>query len=80
MIHMLQHMYVVPSADDLSFLSAIEFVWCEGKKCKVVGTRHIMDGILLLSIIKAKLKLAFSRIPFTVTLFQYRFSMCVTSK
>jgi hypothetical protein len=33
-------MYVVPSADDLSFLSSIEFVWCEGKKCKVVGTLH----------------------------------------
>jgi hypothetical protein len=25
-------MYVVQSADDLSFLSSIEFVWCMGKK------------------------------------------------
>jgi hypothetical protein len=52
MIHMLSHMYVVQSTDDLSFLSSIEFVWCEGKKCKVVRTRHIIDGILLLSIVK----------------------------
>jgi hypothetical protein len=67
-IHMLYHMYVVPSADDLSFLSSIEFVWFEGKKCKVVGTRHIIDGILLLSIIKRhNLDLSYSRIPFTVT-------------
>jgi hypothetical protein len=42
-LHMLSHMYVVQSADDLSFLSSIEFVWCAGKKCKVVGTVHIID-------------------------------------
>jgi hypothetical protein len=30
-------MYVVQSADDLAFLSSIEFVWCTGKNCKVVG-------------------------------------------
>jgi hypothetical protein len=38
---MLKHMYVVLSVDDLSFLSSIEFEWCAGKKCKVVGTLSI---------------------------------------
>jgi hypothetical protein len=56
-------MYVVQRADDLSFLSSIEFVWCTGKKCKVVGTRHVrvleciethhfQNGILLLSMVR----------------------------
>jgi hypothetical protein len=40
-IHMMHHMYVAQSADDFSFLSSIEFVWCAGKKCQVVGTVHI---------------------------------------
>jgi hypothetical protein len=56
---MLQHMYVVQSADNLSFLSSIEFVWRAGKKCKVVGTSHIIDGILLLSIIKRRIRANF---------------------
>jgi hypothetical protein len=37
------HMYAVPSANDPAFLSSIEYVWCVGKKCKVIGTALIME-------------------------------------
>jgi hypothetical protein len=42
-IHMLYHMYAMQSANDLSFVSSTEFVWSAGKKCKVIGTGHIID-------------------------------------
>jgi hypothetical protein len=33
---------VVESADDLAILSTIKIIWCSGKNCWVVRTRHII--------------------------------------
>jgi hypothetical protein len=41
-MHMLQHMYVVQSADACANLSAIEITWYLGKNCMSVSTVHII--------------------------------------